>query len=334
MSPVIVTSVPLAGEFATAGADAAAAAQLALEDAGCPAEHRVLDAGPEPQGRHVALNARAAADDSSVVAYLGDFATPSTMQSLPILEIAGVPQINFSSTYCGLVGRTYFHVIPADDAQTADLVAWMIELGIERLYLLETPEYGHDMSTRVHRAWAAAGRSIAGLGRPERPADLQGDLGLADGIFVGSVADAFAAGLLRAAHERNPGALLFAMDRLATPPLLSALPETIIERLRIETAARPPEDLPPRGQAVVERLASQLGHEPNPFAVYAYEAMALVAAAVQSVGADREAIANWLRAVRDRDGVVGQYSLTALGATTLAHGGRLRVVDGDLQPAR
>ena len=64
-----------------------------------------------------------------------------------------------------------------------------------------------------------------------------------------------------------------------------------------------------------------------PLSFYGFEAMALI---LDSLGGDRGQVAARARAVRDRDSVLGRYSLDADGLTTATAYGRLRVQDGEL----
>jgi len=63
---------------------------------------------------------------------------------------------------------------------------------------------------------------------------------------------------------------------------------------------------------------------------YGYEAMALVLDAIAAGDGDRAATARAARATRDRDSVLGRYSIDADGHTTSTAYGRLAVIDGAL----
>ena len=65
-------------------------------------------------------------------------------------------------------------------------------------------------------------------------------------------------------------------------------------------------------------------------AFYGYEAMALVLDAIAAGAGDRAATVRAARATRDRDSVLGRYSVDAEGHTTSTAYGRLAVVDGAL----
>jgi ABC-type branched-subunit amino acid transport system substrate-binding protein len=324
--PVVVTSVPLTGPIAAAGADAAAAAQLALDDAGSPAGHRIVDSRPEDGAPQTLELLRGVAGDPSVVAYLGDWHSRWSLTSLPVLEVAGLAQISFTNTFSGLAGASFFNFMPSDDALAADLVRWMIELGVERPCLLNwDPDYGLDMrllAAGPPRAAASPARRGSCTG-PSRPAPS---------------ATRTPCSSAPRPSRRRPGRW-----RRSTPPLparccsVSTASTTPGSRPRCPTrcaracaSARPPSEgdrLPPPGRAVMARLAASLGHEPDPHAVYAYEAMALALGALAAAGPDQAAIVERLKQTRGRESVLGRYDLDAHGATTLGRGGRL-VADG------
>lgn len=58
--------------------------------------------------------------------------------------------------------------------------------------------------------------------------------------------------------------------------------------------------------------------------------MALVLDAIAAGGGDRAAITRAARTTRDRDSILGRYSIDAEGHTTSTAYGRLAVVDGAL----
>jgi branched-chain amino acid transport system substrate-binding protein len=331
--PTLVLSVPLEGPTGAAGADAAEGALLVVEDAGSPVHLVVADAGSGFLGRHVRANAEQAAADAEVIAYLGEFHSAATEVSLPVLEAAGVPHVSFSNTFRRLVRRSFVNVMPTDERQAAALVAWMREGGGRSPFLADDGEhYGPDMRWLVHRALAAARGGVSGAARIDDGQVPPAGLERADAIFLGAVADAHAASLLAALHERAPQAPLFSMEGLLSDHLAAELPAGVAARLRVTAGPAYGEQLPAAGREVAERLRGRLGHQPDAHAVYAYEASALVLDAHRRVGGDRAALIGALRATRARDSVVGRYDIDEHGATTLATAGRLRVEDGRFVP--
>ena len=96
-------------------------------------------------------------------------------------------------------------------------------------------------------------------------------------------------------------------------------------------SAQDPEQLPPPGQDFAASFDSEYDRAPGPYAAYGYEAMALVLDAIERAGGeaeDRSAVLDELLATADRDSVLGTYSITAIGNTTLDAIAGYRVRDG------
>ena len=72
------------------------------------------------------------------------------------------------------------------------------------------------------------------------------------------------------------------------------------------------------------------GAQRAPLAFYGFEAMALVLDAIDAGQGDREGIVRAARATRDRDSILGRYSLDVDGHTTTTAYGRLAVAGGEL----
>jgi branched-chain amino acid transport system substrate-binding protein len=332
--PALVLSVPLEGPTGQVGADAAEGVRAAVEDSGSPLDLVVLDAGPGICGRHVPANAERAASDGSVVAYVGELHSAATEVTLPVLEAAAVPHVSFSNTFRRLAGRSFVNVMPTDDRQAVALVRWMAESGASRPFLADDGEdYGADMRWLVHRALAASGGAVAGAARLDNGLVNGLEADGADSVFIGAAVDERTPSLNTGLHELAPDALLFGMEGLLSDELAGSVPGEVAERLRVTAGPAYAEQLPPAGRAVAQRLRERLGHEPDAHAVYAYEAASLVLDAHARVGGDRAALVAEMRATRDRDSVVGPYSIDGHGATTLATAGRLRVEGGRFVPA-
>jgi branched-chain amino acid transport system substrate-binding protein len=332
--PALVLSVPLEGATGQAGADAAEGVRVAVEDSESPLDLVVLDAGPGICGRHVPANAERAASDGSVFAYVGDFHSAATEVSLPVLEAAGVPHVSFSNTFRRLVGRSFVNVMPTDERQAVALVRWMTESGVSRPFLADDGEdYGADMRWLVHRALAATGGAVAGAARIDNGLVTGVEAEHADSVFIGAGVDERTPSLLTGLHELAPDAPLFGMEGLLSDELAESVPGEVAKRLRVMAGPAYAKQLPPAGREVAERLCERLGHEPDAHAVYAYEAASLALEAHARVGGDRAALVAELRATRERDSVVGPYSIDRHGATTLAVAGRLRVEGARFVPA-
>ena len=78
-------------------------------------------------------------------------------------------------------------------------------------------------------------------------------------------------------------------------------------------------------------MVIHFGGEGGPYALYGYETMSLVLDAIRkarSRGNDRQTVIDQLFAVRNRDSVLGRYSIDADGETTLSRYGVDRIIHG------
>ncbi|MGI8803125.1 MAG: ABC transporter substrate-binding protein, partial [Solirubrobacteraceae bacterium] len=99
--------------------------------------------------------ARTASSDRSTIAYVGDFDSPATAISLPLLNEGGILQVSPASTYIGLTEaaptdgrgepdryypsagpRTFARLAPSDAAEARAMVAYMKRLGVHRLFVI------------------------------------------------------------------------------------------------------------------------------------------------------------------------------------------------------
>ncbi len=86
-----------------------------------------------------------------------------------------------------------------------------------------------------------------------------------------------------------------------------------------------PDELPPAAREVLARFSDEFGRDPGPWAAYGYEAMASTLAAIDRATdpLDRTAVINAYFDGSERDSLLGSYSITEEGETTL---------DGPLAP--
>jgi ABC-type branched-subunit amino acid transport system substrate-binding protein len=124
----VYLSVPLSGPDAARGAGVADGAKKALADAGGkagshPLELHVLDDAGTPAG--AGANARTANEDASAIAFIGDLAEPATQTSVPITDLAGIPQIVIGPIPTGL---NVSNLIDAPSVHGADPGAAAIKL--------------------------------------------------------------------------------------------------------------------------------------------------------------------------------------------------------------
>jgi branched-chain amino acid transport system substrate-binding protein len=305
----VYASLPLTGPMARAGRDILRGAQIALEAAeGRAPEIVVLDGFGEDRDRQAIANARRAAQDGDALAYLGDFHSSQVQATAPILGEAGMLQVAPVATFAGLEGDTLVRLTPHDGVGARAIADWLVASGVGDLLVVHDYGDGYGEPVGAMCAEAARERGLAVRIRPvwdhdEEPAD---DLGTAQAVLYVGVAGSGAVALWHTLHAANPSLCLLGSDGVAVQWLAAALEPSAAERTRFFVAQR------------------------VPMGFYGYEAMALVLDAVAAGDGDRAATARAARATRDRDSVLGRYSIDAEGHTTSTAYGRLAVVDGAL----
>jgi branched-chain amino acid transport system substrate-binding protein len=312
-TPRIYVSLPLRGPSGADGRDAADGARLALADAGERAGGVALEAvflddteGPAAEATwtpaKAAANAREATQDSTAIAYLGDFASGATRASLPVTNEARMLQVSPASSAVDLVApfpgtdevpdaqpsgeRSFGRVIPADDAQAAAAAQWARELGARSAAIeSDRSRFGREL----RKAFSSAARRV-GLELARRGADLTYLAGTprpSGGEEIGS--DAYL--------EPGPG-------RRPT---------------RLTSAALDPSQLPAAGRDFAERFEAEYGRPPGRYAAYGYEAMAVILDSIDRASnpVDRSAVIEAFFDTADRDSVLGTYAIDEVGDTTL-----------------
>jgi len=348
----IYSSLPLQGASRPQTTDVVRGMRLALQRAGGQAAGRPVryvsldDANrragtwtPELSSR----NARRAAADPSAVAFLGAFNSGSTAIALPILNEAGILQISPSNTAVGLTRegpgadrgepdkyypsgqRTYGRVIPADHVQGEAAGAAIRDAGVRRLLVVHDGEiYGAGLARTAREAARRRGVRIVGTrqsdprcGQVRRIARLARR---ADGVFFGGITANCAVPLWRALHRAKRSLRLFAGDGVAESRFVGRIGPAA-RRTRVLVATLAPPAYPASGQEVL----AALGGNPDPYALYGYEAMALALDAITRGGGTRAGAVRAFFETRDRDSVLGRFSIDPNGDTTLTQYGVYRV---------
>ena len=361
----IYSSLPLQGASREQSEAIVRGEQLALEQAGgraggFPIRFVSLDDSTARAGswtpEAVFRNARRAARDDSAIAYLGDFNSGASAISIPVLNEAGIPQVSPSNTAIGLTRsgpgadrgepakyyptgmRTYARVVPNDRVQAAAIVRLLAAERVRRAYVVDDGEiYGAGVATLVRRGLKARGIRLAGRsrlgrrGRNARSIAARVRRSRAGAMVYGGITQNGAARLFGAVHRRNRRALLVGSDGVAESGFTERLRGAARTRTRIMVATLPPSAYP-AAQAVVQALRERDGgRDPDPYALYGYEAMSLVLDAINRAGTksrDKLEVGRQLFATRDRDSILGRYSIDRNGDTTLQTYGVYRVGSG------
>jgi branched-chain amino acid transport system substrate-binding protein len=308
-------------------------------------------------------NARKAVTDKTTIFYLGEFNSGGTKVSLPILNKANIPQISPSNTYVGLTTdkpgseagepqkyypaqkRTYARVVPADDIQAAALVTVMKEDGCKSVHIFnDKTTYGAGLGRNIELAAEDQGLKVEGNDGTDRNAPNYRSLAAkvnAD-CFVGSgVTGENYVQVFKDVAAANPTVKLYGPDGVAeeafTNPAKGGIPADVGARTKITVATLGLEEFKKRNNAEAEKFfadykAAYGTSQPDPYAIYGYETMALALASLKAVGDkanDREAVrAQLLENTKDRSSALGVYSIDENGDTTLTDYGLYTIKDG------
>ena len=137
---------------------------------------------------------------------------------------------------------------------------------------------------------------------------------------------------LRARSRRK----LYGPDGVAETGFVSekdgGIPASLNKQVKVTIATLSPDQYPPEGQQFFKDFTTKYGvANPDPYAIYGYEAMKVALDAIErSETGERADITKALFATKDRTSVLGTYSLDENGDTTLTDYGVYAVKDGEL----
>lgn len=362
----VYSSLPLQGPFAQAsqqivGGEKLALAQVGGHVGGLHISFASLDDANPKTGQSTAgessAAAKQAAQDTTTIAYIGDLGSASTAISLPIINEAGILQVSPSSPYIGLVSsldagqdepdrfypsgvRSFARLQPGDRVQALAQAQLMRSLGVHKLYVLDDQNaFELPLATLVASEAAAAGVTVLAhdsLPMPEG-ASFESEVekivaAKPDAVFVAAGGGAGPAALWRRLHAADPSLLLLGSSSMAeeefTAQLGAAASKTFLTTPLLDEAA-----YPPAAQDVLRAFRATFHESSGPWVLYGYEAMSAVLDAIRRAGArgnDRPDVIRSFMSTRDRNSVIGRYSIEPDGETTLPDYGVDRVAHGRL----
>jgi branched-chain amino acid transport system substrate-binding protein len=308
-----------------------------------------------------AQNANAALNDPQVMVYLGTFNSGAAKVSIPILCPQNIGMISPANTYPGLTKkiegaveanepdvyypnckRNYTRVVPSDEIQGAAGANWSKQLGATKVYVLDdTQLYGHGIA--VVYASAAPKLGLQVVGGPEGIDPQASDYRALAQKVRGSGADLVYFGGIT---QNNAGKLWQDLrDTLGNDVKLMG-PDGIYEQAFIDAAGPaaegtyitfggvPPSKLTGAGAQWYQNYKKQFNAEPEAYAGYGYESMKVALDAIQRAGkADRAAIRDAIFATKNFNGVLGTWSFTDTGDTTLTNMSGRQIKNGAFDDA-
>jgi branched-chain amino acid transport system substrate-binding protein len=362
----IYSSLPLQGDSRPQSEDVVRGEQLALEKQGGKAgsfkiKYVSLDDATAATGKwepgKVSENARKAVGDDNTIAYLGEFNSGASAISIPLLNEAGILQVSPSNTYVGLTRsegaekgepqkyqpsgtKTFGRVVPADHIQAAAQVAYMKDNGVNKLYVLNDKEvYGKGIADQVEKIAGEQGIDVAGNdGIDTKAANFRALASKikssgANGFFFGGITQNKGVQVFKDVAAANPSIKLFGPDGVAESAFSEKLGSKVEKNVFITNPTLDPKEYPPAAQDFFKEFKSKYGKDPEPYAIYGYEAMSVALEAIKNAGDkgnDRQAVVDEFFKIKGRESVLGTYDIDENGDTTLSDYGGNRIEGGKL----
>jgi branched-chain amino acid transport system substrate-binding protein len=135
----------------------------------------------------------------------------------------------------------------------------------------------------------------------------------------------------------GPDSKLYGPDGVAETGFVSekdgGIPKSLDPRVKVTVATLSPDQYPPDGQEFFKSFTEKYGvQNPDPYAIYGYEAMKLALDAIErSKTGEKADIKKALFETKDRQSVLGTYSIDKNGDTTLTDYGAYGVDNGELK---
>jgi branched-chain amino acid transport system substrate-binding protein len=351
----IYTSWPLQGAMLPEGTGMKNGVDLAVEQSKGVAAGYCLevvnldDASPQTgkwDGAVEAENANKAVADADAMVYIGTYNSGAAKVSMTITQRAHMVMVTPANTYPGLTKKagaapgepeiyrplgivSYFRVPPADDIQGAVAARWAKKLGFKKVYILNDQElYGKGIAD-VFEAEAkkigltvVANEGIDYKQPDQKPVLTKIRASGADLVYMGAVVETGAQTVIRQMKDLGmvaPKVSFMGPDGIKEESLLQAATcdAAMGEHMRVTFAGLPPEKLTGEGADVYKLYKERFKIEPTTYALYSWEAAAVVIDGIKRAGVkEREKIRAAIAATKNFNGLNGTWSFDADGDTT------------------
>jgi branched-chain amino acid transport system substrate-binding protein len=324
-----------------------------------PLDDSLASTGAADEGK-ARQNARTAVSDKTTIGYIGEYNSGISKVTIPINNRAGIAQVSPANTYVGLTTnkpgsepgepdkyyptgkRTYARVVPPDTIQGAALAQASQAAGCKSVHIWNSKTtYSAGLARNLSMSAEKLGLDVQGNDGidPKAPnyrslaANVKADCFVLTGEIesngVQAVKDVAAA---------NPQAKLLAGDGMClgdTADPKKGLPANIAARFKCTIATLDPQEFGPEGKKFFADFKTKYNEDnPDPYAIYGYEAMALMLDAVKRASEKgdltREAVVEELFNTKNRSSVLGQYSIDENGDTSLTDYGLYKIEAGEL----
>jgi branched-chain amino acid transport system substrate-binding protein len=305
-----------------------------------------------------ATNAKTAAEDTTTIAYLGDYNSGATAVSLPLINASGILQISPASPYVGLTSsldagqdeperfypsgkRTFGRLQPGDPVEAEAQVQLMGALGVKRLYVLDDEgPFEMPLAELVASDAARAGIALAAhdslnMIDTDATTSFKSEVEKvaasgAQAVFFAGATGTGTVALWKQLHSADPKLLLLGSSDMVNSTFTTEIGAAGASTF-LTTPILPVDRYPPPAARVLAAYRRRFGSEGNAYALYGYEAMSVALEAIRQAGPsgnDRQTVVAKFFATKNRDSVLGRYSMQPNGETTLSRYGADRVQGG------
>ena len=311
-------AAPLTGASAQDGISIKNGAQIAIDrinaDGGIDGrlvELEVMDDKTDP--KEAAIVANKLAEDKEIVAVVGHFNSSATLAGAPIYNKAGVVEISPGSSSSAVTdaGDYTFRVITTDAFQGQYLAEWaIVESGFEKIAILyENSDYGKGLSdVVVEKAVELGGTIVVNESYlPGETTDFNAILtnvktAEPDVIFIGGLYNE-AALIAKQAKQQGLDVPFMGVDAIYSDALIELGGEAAEGILLMGFFHESTSNAV--AQEFMAAYQEAHGAFPGTYAAYAYDATLVVLEAIKNVGTDRQAICDYIAAMKDFQGATG-----------------------------
>jgi branched-chain amino acid transport system substrate-binding protein len=263
------------------------------------ARHRSYDDVGAPAAE-VALAQRIAAEDD-VMVVVGHATSRGSLEAAPVYRNAGLAQLVPTGTSRRLrdAGPSVFLLVPDDSAEGDAMAAYGASGGFRRaLVFYAADEYGEGLRDGLRVALARRGLSVSAavplvdgsdVATLARAALRNGPVDVA--YILGSYR--IAGDVARELHRLAPALALVGSDAALYPQGLAERAGSALDVLRLVSFRRP-DPLRPGAAEYLRAFRAVAGRDPTPDEAVTHDALMLAIAALDSAGADRAAVRDWL----------------------------------------
>ena len=365
----IYASVPLQGASGSQGKAIENGAGLALDQLGGKVGKYTIDykrlddslasTGAADEGK-AAQNARQAVSNKNTIGYIGEYNSGISKVTIPILDKAGIAQVSPANTYVGLTTnkpgsepgepdkyypagkRNYARIVPIDTIQAEALVSAAKEAGCTSATMWNSKTtYSAGLARNVVMAAPKQGLKIdANEGIDPKAANyrslaakIKSDCFILTGELESNGAQA-----TKDAASAPSVKFLFAGDGMClndTADPKKGLPANVAAKFKCTIATLDPSAFGPEGKKFFKDYSAKFNvASPDPYAIYGYEAMALMLDAIKRASEKgdltRQSVVDAIFATKNRISVLGTYSIDQNGDTSLKDYGIYKIVNGKL----